>query len=97
MGSGVGAGGVRCFTTCVSAYLLPVCRQHIVDEFNRGVYDYVIATDEAHGSGILDNTCHVTTSAIVCTYTRTHTQMHEPPHVKYCFKHIPLTTVQLCQ
>ena len=24
------------------------CRCHVVEEFNRGIYDYIIATDEAH-------------------------------------------------
>ena len=31
------------------AYLY-LCRVHIVQEFNKGVYDYIIATDEANGS-----------------------------------------------
>ena len=46
----VGGDRFRCYlhAACVS----PVCRLHIVAEFNRGVYDYVIATDEAHGLGI---------------------------------------------
>ena len=31
-----------CVCVCVCT-----CRCHIVEEFNRGVYDYIIATDEA--------------------------------------------------
>jgi ATP-dependent RNA helicase DDX56/DBP9 len=38
--------GIR---SCVLNSELPYnSRQHIVDEFNRGVYEYMIATDEAH-------------------------------------------------
>ena len=28
-----------------------ICRCHVVKEFNRGIYDYIIATDEAHTLG----------------------------------------------
>ena len=31
------------------------CRVHIVQEFNKGVYDYIIATDEASGSAEQDS------------------------------------------
>ena len=63
-----------------------------MDEFNRGVYDYVIATDEAHGSGILDNTCHVT----ACLYPSLYAHTYAQPGGHY-FEHITLTTKQLCQ
>lgn len=31
------------------------CRYHIVQEFNKGVYDYIIATDESAGRGEMDS------------------------------------------
>ena len=30
----------------VTGVLCVLCRCHVVEEFNRGVYDYIIATDE---------------------------------------------------
>ena len=33
------------------SFPFPHCRCHVVEEFNRGIYDYIIATDEAHSFG----------------------------------------------
>lgn len=41
--------------TCVVNSELPLaCRYHVVEEFNRGIYDVVVATDEAAGGEDLD-------------------------------------------
>ena len=36
-------------------YLLTLLSYHIVEEFNKGVYDYIIATDEAGLQGEQDS------------------------------------------
>ena len=39
---------------CADVVVWVGCRYHIVEEFNKGVYDYIIATDEGGGAAERD-------------------------------------------
>ena len=44
-----------CYLFCGNAVFIVADRYHTVQEFNKGVYDYIIATDESGAQGEQDS------------------------------------------